>query len=272
MAEELKDTSAGSEKDPGYVISIDNFRGPLAVLWDLIKKAKIDITEVSLADITDQYISYLKMMERMNVRIASEFIWMASELLYYKSKALLPSEDIEDEFFTPPLPPELIEKLLEYKRYQQSSQLFREMWEMQTDVYTRDPDPGELGTDENDDYLEVSLFDLLKAFASVLDSQSTVEQEEIVFDEILVSDRIEYIAELLKESEYILFTQIFSKRPGRAEIVASFLAILEMAKTRVARILQHRVFGEIRIYRNFSSEQVTSPDENEEEKDEEKNF
>lgn len=258
MTEENTDPSSGSEKEQAYVIHVENFQGPLAVLWDLIKKAKIDITEVSLADITEQYINYLKMMERMNVRIASEFIWMASELLFYKSKALLPSEDLEDEFFTPPLPPELIEKLLEYKRYQQSSQLFRDMWELQTDVYAREPDPKELGSDENDDYLEVSLFDLLKAFASVLDSQSTVEQEEIVFDEILVSDRIEYIADLLKESEYILFTDIFTSRPGRAEIVASFLAILEMAKTKFARIMQHRVFGEIRIYRNFSSDQVSS--------------
>ena len=259
MSEEITDQSTNNEeKDQSYVVHVDNFQGPLAVLWDLIKNAKIDITEVSLADITEQYINYLKMMERMNVRIASEFIWMASELLYYKSKALLPSEDLEDEFFTPPLPPELIEKLLEYKRYQQSSQLFKEMYEVQTNVYSREPGTPGLEPAENDDYLEVSLFDLLKAFANVLDSQTTVEQEEIIFDEILVSDRIEYIANLLKEKEYILFMEIFTTRPNRPEIIASFLAILEMAKTRFAKILQHRVFGEIRIYRNFSSDQIAS--------------
>jgi len=263
MSEELTDQPANNEeKDQSYVIQVDNFQGPLAVLWDLIKNAKIDITEVSLADITEQYINFLKMMERMNVRVASEFIWMASELLYYKSKALLPSEDLEDEFFTPPLPPELIEKLLEYKRYQQSSQLFKDMYEVQTNVYSREPGAPGLEPGENDDYLEVSLFDLLKAFANVLDSQTTVEQEEIVFDEILVSDRIEHIADLLKEKEYILFAEIFTSRPNRAEIIASFLAILEMAKTKFAKILQHRVFGEIRIYRNFSSDQIASDESN----------
>ncbi|PKL38056.1 MAG: ribulose phosphate epimerase [Spirochaetae bacterium HGW-Spirochaetae-1] len=249
--EELQNNDA----DNKYVIHIDNFDGPLDILWDLIKKAKIDITEISISDITIQYIEYLKMMEKMNVRIASEFIWMASELLFYKSRALLPSENIEDEYFTPPLPPELINKLLEYKKFQQSSRFFRESFEFQADVYTRHNEPEDLeaGTEE---YLDVSLFDLLRAFANVLESQSTVEQEEIIFDEILVSDRIEYITELLKENDFIVFIEIFQNRPSRPEVVATFLAILEMAKTKIIKIVQHRVFGEIRLVRNFSSKQI----------------
>ncbi len=245
-----------AEKVEKYVLHVENYEGPLDVLWDLIKRSKIDITEISLSDITEQYIAYLRLMERMNVRIASEFIWMASELLYYKSKALLPSGDIEDELFVPPLPPELIQKLLEYKKYQQSTELFREMYDTQADVYVRENVNVEIeGTEE---YLDVSLFDLLKAFARVLESQSTVEKEEIVFDEILVSSRIEYILDILKDREYVIFVEIFSERPTRAEVVATFLAILEMAKTKAVKLLQHRVFGEIRIMRNFSADQINS--------------
>ena len=245
----------GKEQDESYVIHIDRFDGPLDVLWDLIKKARIDITEISISNITEQYINYLKLMEKMNVRIASEFIWMASELLYYKSRALLPSGEIEDEYFTPPLPPELIQKLLEYKKYQQSSLMFRDNYDFQSNVYTRHNTLDEI-EGGGEDYLEVSLFDLLKAFAGVLESQTTVEKEEIIFDEILVSDRIEYIISLLKEKEYIIFTEVFTSVPGRAEVVASFLAVLEMAKTKMIKILQHRVFGEIRIVRSFSSDQI----------------
>jgi hypothetical protein len=107
--------NAPAERDEGYVLHIDNFDGPLDLLWGLIKKAKIDITEVSISQITEQYIAYLRLMEELNIQVASDFILMASELLYYKSRALLPGGEMEDEYFVPPLPPELIQKLLEYK-------------------------------------------------------------------------------------------------------------------------------------------------------------
>ncbi|HOO73063.1 MAG TPA: segregation/condensation protein A [Spirochaetota bacterium] len=255
MQEDIN-TATTPESDDRYILHIDNFEGPLDLLWDLIKKAKIDITEVSLSQITEQYISYLKVMESINVKVATEFIWMASELLYYKSKALLPSGDMEDEYFVPPLPPELIAKLLEYKKFQKASVQLRELYETRADIYTRDNDVEELiGTDE---YIEVSLFDLLKAFADVIESQSVIEQEEIIFDEILVSDRIEHITSLLKERDVVVFHEIFSLRPSRAEIVATFLAILEMTKTGIVKILQHRIFGDIRVLRNFILDEIKS--------------
>jgi segregation and condensation protein A len=254
MQETTEQNSNGQEE--AYLIHIDRFDGPLDVLWDLIKKSKIDITEISISGITEQYIGYLRLMEKMNVRIASEFIWMASELLYYKSRALLPSEEMEDEYFTPPLPPELIQKLLEYKKYQQSSMLFRDNYDFQSNVFTRHNAPPEPEKGE-EAYIEISLFDLLKAFANVMESQTTVEQKEIVFDEILVSDRIEYIISLLKEKDFIIFSEIFRSAPRRAEVVATFLATLEMTKTKIIKILQHRVFGDIRIVRAFSSDQIS---------------
>lgn len=254
MSEENRETEV-PESDLKYVLHIDKFDGPLDVLWDLIKKAKIDIAEVSISSITEQYINYLKLMESLNVKIAIEFIWMASELLYYKSKALLPAADMEDEYFVPPLPPELIQKLLEYKKFQKASIALLQGYEFRSDSFSRAA--AEIDMEGIEEYIEVSLFDLLKAFADVIESQRVIERSEIIFDEILVSDRIEYITQLLKENEAILFTDIFSGSPKRAEIIATFLGILEMTKTKMIKIMQHRLFGEIRIFRNFSLENIS---------------
>jgi segregation and condensation protein A len=241
------DEQSGSEK---YVLSIDNFDGPLELLWTLIKDAKIDITEISISQITEQYINFLKLMEVMNIQIASEFIVMASELLYYKSKTLLPGSDIEDEYFVQPLPPDLIQKLLEYKKYQSASAALREFHDAQADLFTRNNIPGD-GPDE-EGYIEVSLFDLLSAFSDVIDSQETIEQEEIVFDEILVIDKINFIIDLLNKKDQIVFSELFPLKPGRPEIIATFLALLEMAKTSKIRLMQHVMFGEIRIFRAYA--------------------
>ncbi|MBN1532499.1 MAG: segregation/condensation protein A [Spirochaetes bacterium] len=237
----------GVSQDESCILHIDNFDGPLSLLWELIKKSKIDITEVSLSVITEQYLGYMKLMEKLNVRIASEFISMASDLLFYKSRALLPAGKLEDEYFVPPLPPELIQKLLEYKKYQKSSEEMLEQFNRQSNHFMR-TNREEIGT-EPDDYINVTLFDLLKAFAEVMESRIEVEQQEIIFDEILVSDRIAFIAELMKDKEFILFSDLFGFRVTRPEIVASFLAILEMAKSKILRIMQHKVFGTIRIGR-----------------------
>jgi len=228
-----------------YVIHIDNFEGPLDLLWDLIKRSKIDIMEISLSHITEQYVAYLRLMEKLNIHVASEFILMASELLYYKSKAILPAADIEDEYFVPPLPPDLVEKLLEYKRFQIMSRKLIEGYDLQANCFSRNSD-SPIGDDV---YLDLSLFDLLNAFVDVYDTARDVEEGEIVFDELLISDRIDFIKVLLRDQEHIFFNDLFTLQAHRSEIVVSFLAILEMAKSGLIRLLQHTIFGDIKIQR-----------------------
>jgi segregation and condensation protein A len=120
-------------------------------------------------------------------------------------------------------------------------------------------------------YLEVSLFDLLKAFSDIIDSQETIEQKEIIFDEVLVSDRIAYIEQIMRSQESVLFQDLFRENPSRAVIIASFLAILELTKMRRIKILQHRLFGEIRIFRaeygNIPVEQGVELDQTQEHSD-----
>jgi segregation and condensation protein A len=232
--------------DVQCILHIENFDGPLDLLWDLIKKSKIEITQVSIADITQQYLDYLKLMESINIPVAMEFILMASELLYYKSKALLPGADIGDEFFVPPLPPELIQKLLEYKKYQIASKNLLKLHEMQSDVFTRQNAPI---TVEGDVYIEVNLFDLLNAFVDVLEAEKEIEQQRIVFDEILVSDRIMLLVSILHERDKIEFHEMFTQNPGKMEIVVTLLALLEMTRIGAIAVLQHAQFGNIYIFK-----------------------
>lgn len=250
--QEIELNASPEEGEDKYIIHIENFEGPLDLLWALIKKSKIDIIDVSLSSITEQYIAYLKVLEQMNVSLATEFIVMASELLYYKSKCLLPSAEIEDEFFTPPLPPELVQKLLEYKKYQLAASLLYKKYEEQADSYPRDNLPQELP--ENEEFTSVTLFDLLNAFAEILEANTEPEEKEIIFDEILVSDRINYILSLLRNKEEVIFQQIFQKNPSKAELVATFLAILELTKIRKIKLIQHKNFDTIHLLRNFDPE------------------
>jgi segregation and condensation protein A len=140
-----------------------------------------------------------------------------------------------------------VERLLEYKKFQAAASSLREQFEKQSDCFYRTAEPVEMVDSEL--YLEVSLFDLLKAFSDIIDSQETIEQKEIIFDEVLVSDRIAYIEKIMSSQESVLFEDLFRENPSRAVIIASFLAILELTKMRRIKILQHRLFGEIRIFR-----------------------
>jgi segregation and condensation protein A len=244
----------GTREGDKYVLKIENFEGPLDLLWNLIKKSKIDIVEVSISSITEQYIEYLKLMEKMNISVATEFINMASELLYYKSKALLPNGDIEDEFFVPPLPPELVAKLLEYKKFQLSSMKLREMYDLQSDTFARESAP--VPVEGEEEYVTMSLFDLLNAFVSMMNKTSDVEEKEIILDEVLVGDKMNFVVALLRKKERIHFREVFSERPTKAEVIASFLALLELAKLKRIKIVQEKVYGEIFVERAFSPDEV----------------
>jgi len=251
---EIKDIEHPEQDDGDKVIlHISNFEGPLDLLWNLIRRSKIDIVEVSISEITSQYIAVLKEMEKMNISIATEFINMASELLYYKSKALLPTGEIDDDFFVPPLPPELVAKLLEYKKYQLSSMRLRESFDRQSDCYVREVIPPR--PEGEDEYVTMSLFDLLNAFVDIMSKTREVEEKEIVLDVILVSDRIHFLISGLRIREKIVFQEIFPKIPSRAEVIATFLAILELAKMHRIQLLQERTYGSIIIARTFNSDE-----------------
>lgn len=223
--------------------------GPLHVLWSLIESYRIDIFDVSLSRITNDFITFLKTAEAISLELSSEFALMAAHLVYLKSKALLPDPGFEEEDFDPPIPKELVEKLLEHKKFQMASQKLAELEKIALGMFTRETN---IVLEDDENWLDVSLIDLIAAFNALL-NQDIEKSEEI---EILstfqrkytVEDKLTFIQEKLKESKEFLFSDLLEEEePNKEEIVATFLAILELVKNKYARVVQHRIFGTIKI-------------------------
>ncbi|EPG67982.1 segregation and condensation protein A [Leptospira wolffii] len=223
--------------------------GPLSLLWSLIESYKVDIFEVSLSRITEDFLNFIKFSESIHIDVGAEYALMAANLVYLKSKALLPDPGFEEEDYDPPLPPELVEKLLEHKKYQLSAQRLSEIDKLQGGIFHRETNQV---IDEADSWLDLSLLDLISAFNEILEKR----EDETEIPALLttphrysVEEKMGSISELLAERSDISFEELFSEvNPEKAEIVAVFLAMLELCKQRIVSIRQHKIFGEIRIF------------------------
>ncbi|TGK10231.1 ribulose phosphate epimerase [Leptospira fletcheri] len=223
--------------------------GPLSLLWSLIESYKIDIFEVSLSRITEDFLRFLKISESIQIDFGAEYALMAANLVYLKSKALLPDPGFEEEDYDPPLPPELVEKLLEHKKFQLTAQKLSEIDKVQSSVFARETNQV---IDEEENWLDLSLLDLISAFNTILEKR----EEEGEIPALLtaphrysVEEKMETISALLVQRSDISFEELFSSvQPEKAEVVAVFLAMLELCKQRILAIRQHKTFGEIRIF------------------------
>lgn len=241
---------------PEFVVRWNNqdgglTEGPLTVLWTLVDSYKVDIFEVSLSRITSDFIQFLRTSQSLSIELTSEFAVMASHLVYLKSKALLPDPGFEEEDYDPPLPRELVDKLLEHKKFQMAGQKLAELDKITAGMFTRDTNQV---LEETETWLDVSLVDLISAFNSILETDSSNEEAEIPIYEGVsqysVEEKMEYLQSLIQERGEIHFLDLFSvPNPEKKEIVAAFLAVLEIVKIRVCKVIQHSVFGEIKIVR-----------------------
>jgi len=222
--------------------------GPINVLWSLIDSYKVDIFEVSLARITSDFIQFLRTTQTLSIELSSEFAVMASHLVYLKSKALLPDPGFEEEDYDPPLPKELVDKLLEHKKFQIAGQKLAELDRLTAGMFTRETNQV---LEEEDTWLDVSLVDLISAFNSILEKESINEEEPAIYEghkQFSVEEKMEHLLALLESQGEIHFLELFTvENPDKKEIVAAFLAILETVKIRLCKVVQHKVFGEIKI-------------------------
>lgn len=243
---------------------LDSFEGPLDLLLHLIDKAEIDIHEVSISEITDQYMEYLHAMKELELEVTSEFLVMAATLLAIKSKQLLPKPPVfEDEYEDWPddgLDPrdELIQKLVEYRKFKQIAEQLREKEFERSLIYSREPeDMTPFMREEKVNPVEgLQLSDLIAAFQKALrraarrNIVATVQR-----DEISVKDRIRDIVDVLKQYETVRFSRLIRENMDRHEVVVTFLAILELMKMKHIRCFQHQLFDDIVIHwRGDSSE------------------
>lgn len=241
----------------GYEIKLQIFEGPLDLLLHLIDKAEVDIYDIPVAEITEQYLEYLYILQQLQMDIASEFIVMAATLLSIKSKMLLPRQELHHgdssflEYEEEDPREELIQRLLEYKKYKEVASSLREMEEERNKVYTRPAEDLLPYTNVQEPALQadISMYDLIDAFYRVL---ARSEQEEpmarIERDEISVVGKMRDIVRLLQVGGGTLtFTQIFLPPITRSEVVVTFLAMLELMRKKHVKCEQQRLFDDIVI-------------------------
>lgn len=232
-------------------VKLEIYDGPLDLLLDLIKKNEMNIYDIQISVITGQYLDYLHKMKQLDLEVAGEFIVMAATLIYIKSKTLLPTEKEAEENEGEDPRAELVKKLLEYQAFKEAA---RELGILQTErgkMFTRqisDYYLGEISPEEAGiDTFSANFFDLVVAFQNVLAKKEREKPHEVFEEVISIEEKMIEIQAVLIEKTKLRFTELFPENWTRNELVATFLAILEIVRTRFARVFQDETFGEIVI-------------------------
>ncbi len=239
-----------------YQIKMENFEGPLDLLCHLVEKNKMDICDIKINDITNQYLDYLQMMQEMNLEITSEFIIMASKLIYLKSKTLLPVEDEDEEEEI-----DLVQMLLEYKKYKETTSGMKERLEEHGRKFYRQPEK-----------IEFPKGKLEKTYSAMFipDMYATIINREIekknknadnlekiaVSEKVTIRSKIKEILKQLWDKPTFIFNKIFnSKKQTKTEVVTAFLGLLELSRMNKVKISQNALFGDIQVSKIKKSKQ-----------------
>ena len=233
-----------------YKVKLEIFEGPLDLLLYLIKRDELDIYDISLERITKQYLEYLQAFKELNIDVAGEFVVMAANLIYLKSRSLLPvdqqppEEDVEED--DPRW--DLIRQLIEYKKFKEAAAQLQQRELEQELIFVREPNgidpvaaaPLRLG--------EVGVFQLINAFQAVIKRVEAREDLREIFGEhYTVSDKIEWILQRMSDGVPLRFSELFARMASRVEIVVTFLALLELVRLRQINATQENPFDEIQL-------------------------
>jgi segregation and condensation protein A len=232
-----------------YNVKLDVFEGPLDLLLYLIRKNEMDIYNIPIVEITEQYIEYINLMQSLDLEIAGEFLVMASTLLQMKSEAMLPSGVVSDYDEPMMTREELVRQLLEYKKFRDAAMSLAYKEEVQRSIYFRSfLDPTVASFDLKEYRLTATLFDLLSAFNKILTAMPEDQLTTFREDTVTVQQKIEDILQILSKSNRVEFSIFLSALSTRLEIIVTFLAILELVKSRRIIVRQSQLFGSIWLY------------------------
>ena len=240
-----------------YQIKMENFEGPLDLLCHLVEKNKMDICDIKINDITNQYLDYLQMMQEMNLEVTSEFIIMASKLIYLKSKTLLPVEDEEEEEEI-----DLVQMLLEYKKYKETTVGMKERIEEYGRKFYRQPERIELPKGKLEKtYSAMFIPDM---YATIINreiekkNKNADNLEKIaVSEKVTIRSKIKEILKQLWNKPTFIFNKIFnSKKQSKTEVVTAFLGLLELSKMNRVKISQNTLFGDIQVTKIKKNKQI----------------
>lgn len=236
-----------------YKIKLDMFEGPLDLLLYLVKKDHLNIYDIPIARVTEQYLEYINLMQLLDLNIAGEFLVMAATLMQIKSKMLLPAEETPQEEEVDPRE-ELVKRLLEYEKFKQIAENLRTREIDQQEVFKRPKLELEKGTScepaKEEVYFEANIFDLINAFSQALKDIPKEVFYEVIKDQFTVEQKVHDILHVLLVESEIRLSQLFAKAKSKIEIVVTFLAILELAKMREVKAMQSEAFQDIFITRN----------------------
>jgi segregation and condensation protein A len=236
-------TAAQGEKQS---FKLEKFEGPLDLLLFLIRKAEINIYDIPISAITDQYLSYLKYATRIDLENITEFYLMAATLIWIKSRMLLPVEVNLDEEIEDPRR-DLVDKLIEYQKNKKLSELIAKKEEEAEWVMERKPNQIVLPFLDEEVWQSISIWDLFKTFYSIISSLSA-EKTIDLYEEVSINEKITLIHEYLESSRgQFLFTDLLTGSRSLMELISSFLAVLEMVKAKMIQVFQNRLFGDILI-------------------------
>jgi segregation and condensation protein A len=239
-----------NEQTTNYAIKLDIFEGPLDLLLYLIKKNEIDIYNIPIALITEQYLQYLKLIKELNLDLAGEYLVMASTLIHIKSRMLLPPpEEPEEEEEDPRA--ELVRQLLEHKTFKEIAENLGSRPLLERDVFTRAallPEEIEKPETDDEELMEVSVFELIEAFHRIVSQMDKKELMEIDLEKLSLTDIINEIMDKLTVTKNLNFEDLLGGRKDRRRIIYTFLALLELIKLRMVKAYQTSIFGVIRIF------------------------
>ena len=232
----------------GYDVKLPIFEGPLDLLLHLIKKNEINIYDIPISLITQQYLEYLDLIKSLNLNLAGEFLVMAATLIHIKSKTLLPPTETDEGEEEEDPREELIRRLMEYQCFKEAAQQLEQRELEWRDIFYRShavPDDEQEGIDLSD----LNLFDLLDAFKSVLENLPEQRSMEIMVQELSVQDRMTVIIDSLEGQESVSFYSLFEQDKTRISVIVTFLALLELIRLKLVRIVQAELLGAIRLWK-----------------------
>jgi segregation and condensation protein A len=240
-------TEGAPEAGEPYKVKTEIFEGPMDLLVYLIKKNEVSIYDIPIASITRQFLDYIEWLKILNINLAGDFLYMAAILTNIKSRTLLPSHSAGENDDEDPRA-EITRALEEYMRIKSAAEGLTTRPILNEDIFARTTDKKIFRQEADADLIEVGLFELIDAFQKVLDKLPASSRMMLARDEISIKDKIAEIVERLEEKRSLTFSELLEQASGKSEIIAIFLALLEMVKMQLVSIRQHLESGVIRLF------------------------
>lgn len=255
LSQNIENASEAPDSINSFHFKLPVFEGPLDLLLHLIKDHKVDIYDIPIIQITQQYMKYIELMQELDLEIAGEFLVMAATLVHIKSRMLLPpDEELAEEPLEDPRA-ELVQRLLEYQAFKDSSQHLRKREDIWKYVFRRSmPDKESLEFEPEPVLFEANVFDLISAFNKLLE-KAPEQALEITREKLTVADKINYIIECVENEDGVRFEDLFGSGYTRITLIVTFLALLEVVRLGLVKIYQESAFGQIWVL-NQEQEQV----------------